>query len=87
MNAAAEAVMKELPDLVLAYGNSDEYRYAGPYPIGCSSCLRHPTIVFIVFETVDQEFKHGLHGQVVVVVAELTVLQFCLPQRLCTFRA
>lgn len=28
MNAAAEAVMKELPDLVLAYGNSDEYRYA-----------------------------------------------------------
>lgn len=28
MNAAAEAVMKELPDLVLAYGNSDEFRYA-----------------------------------------------------------
>jgi tRNA(His) guanylyltransferase len=28
MNAAAEAVMKELPDLVIAYGNSDEYRYA-----------------------------------------------------------
>lgn len=27
MNAAAEAVMKELPDLVIAYGNSDEYRY------------------------------------------------------------
>jgi tRNA(His) 5'-end guanylyltransferase len=27
MNAAAVAVMKELPDLVLAYGNSDEYRY------------------------------------------------------------
>ena len=26
MNAAAEAVMKELPDLVLAYGQSDEYR-------------------------------------------------------------
>ncbi|KAF2865114.1 Thg1 C terminal domain-containing protein [Massariosphaeria phaeospora] len=25
MNAAAEAVMKELPDLVLAYGNSDEF--------------------------------------------------------------
>ena len=29
MNAAAVAVMKELPDLVLAYGNSDEYRYVG----------------------------------------------------------
>ena len=28
MNEAAKAVMKELPDLVLAYGNSDEYRYA-----------------------------------------------------------
>jgi tRNA(His) 5'-end guanylyltransferase len=27
MNAAAKAVMKELPDLVIAYGNSDEYRY------------------------------------------------------------
>lgn len=27
MNTAAEAVMKELPDLVLAYGNSDEFRY------------------------------------------------------------
>jgi tRNA(His) 5'-end guanylyltransferase len=27
MNAAAMAVMKELPDLVLAFGNSDEYRY------------------------------------------------------------
>jgi tRNA(His) 5'-end guanylyltransferase len=26
MNAAAVAVMTELPDLVLAYGNSDEYR-------------------------------------------------------------
>jgi tRNA(His) 5'-end guanylyltransferase len=31
MNAAAEAVMKELPDLVLAYGNSDEYRYDEPH--------------------------------------------------------
>ncbi|KAI4684798.1 uncharacterized protein J4E88_004239 [Alternaria novae-zelandiae] len=30
MNAAAIAVMKELPDLVLAFGNSDEYRTA-PY--------------------------------------------------------
>jgi tRNA(His) 5'-end guanylyltransferase len=29
MNAAAVAVMKELPDLVLAYGNSDEFRYVG----------------------------------------------------------
>ncbi|KAF2796509.1 Thg1-domain-containing protein [Melanomma pulvis-pyrius CBS 109.77] len=27
MNAAAEAVMKELPDLVLAYGNSDEFSF------------------------------------------------------------
>jgi tRNA(His) 5'-end guanylyltransferase len=27
MNAAAEAVMKDLPDLVLAYGQSDEFRY------------------------------------------------------------
>jgi tRNA(His) 5'-end guanylyltransferase len=33
MNAAAEAVMKELPDLVLAFGNSDEYRYAAPLPL------------------------------------------------------
>jgi tRNA(His) 5'-end guanylyltransferase len=27
MNAVAEAVMKDLPDLVLAYGQSDEFRY------------------------------------------------------------
>jgi tRNA(His) 5'-end guanylyltransferase len=27
MNGAAEAVMKDLPDLVLAYGQSDEFRY------------------------------------------------------------
>jgi len=33
MNAAAEAVMKELPDLVLAYGNSDEYRYVKDSPV------------------------------------------------------
>ena len=31
MNAAAAAVMKELPDLVLAYGVSDEFR-----------CVSHP---------------------------------------------
>jgi tRNA(His) 5'-end guanylyltransferase len=27
MNAAALAVMKELPDITMAYGISDEYRY------------------------------------------------------------
>jgi len=32
MNAAAQAVMKELPDLVLAFGNSDEYRYVAFFP-------------------------------------------------------
>ena len=30
MNLAAEAVMKDLPDLVLAYGQSDEFRYVFP---------------------------------------------------------
>ena len=33
MNAAAKAVMTELPDIVIAYGISDEYRYR---------CLRSP---------------------------------------------
>jgi len=28
MNAAAKAVMTELPDIVIAYGISDEYRYS-----------------------------------------------------------
>jgi tRNA(His) guanylyltransferase len=28
MNEAAAAVMNEIPDLVIAYGISDEYRYA-----------------------------------------------------------
>lgn len=27
MNAAAKAVMMELPDIVIAYGISDEYRF------------------------------------------------------------
>ncbi len=27
MNAAAKAVMTELPDIVIGYGISDEYRY------------------------------------------------------------
>jgi hypothetical protein len=30
MNAAAKAVMTELPDIVIAYGISDEYRYPSP---------------------------------------------------------
>jgi tRNA(His) guanylyltransferase len=29
MNSAAKAVLKELPDIVIAYGISDEYRYMG----------------------------------------------------------
>jgi hypothetical protein len=37
VNAAAEAVMKELTDLVLAYGNSDEFRYV---LAAYSPCLR-----------------------------------------------
>ncbi len=28
MNAAAKAVMTELPDITIAYGVSDEYRYS-----------------------------------------------------------
>lgn len=27
MNAAAQAVLKEIPDIVIAYGISDEYRF------------------------------------------------------------
>jgi hypothetical protein len=27
MNAAAKAVMTEMPDVIIAYGVSDEYRY------------------------------------------------------------
>ena len=32
MNAAAKAVMTELPDIVIAYGISDEYRYFSSPP-------------------------------------------------------
>ena len=43
MNAAAVEVMKELPDLCLAYGVSDEYRYIAPLPAaeawGCTNPL------------------------------------------------
>lgn len=34
MNAAAMAVMTELPDIILGYGISDEYRY---YPVYTSA--------------------------------------------------
>jgi tRNA(His) guanylyltransferase len=30
MDRAAKAVMDELPDVVLAFGESDEYRHANP---------------------------------------------------------
>lgn len=33
MNAAARAVMTELPDTSIAYGVSDEYRYMPPPPV------------------------------------------------------
>ena len=35
MNAAAERVLVELPDVVVAYGISDEYRYATSVEVGC----------------------------------------------------
>ena len=37
MNAAAQAVMQELSDLVLGYGVSDEFRYAASLPIRTST--------------------------------------------------
>ncbi len=33
MNAAAKAVMNELPDIFIGYGISDEYRYQAAYHI------------------------------------------------------
>lgn len=33
MNAAAKAVMMELPDIVIAYGISDEYRFVLLLPL------------------------------------------------------
>src|SRR5262245_49779591 len=40
MNTAARAVMKELPsEIVLAYGDSDEYRYPIPSYLSCSVAL------------------------------------------------
>lgn len=33
MNAAAVSVMKDLPDLIIAYGVSDEYRFVKPFKI------------------------------------------------------
>ena len=43
MNVAAEAVMKDMPDLVLAYGQSDEFRYVALPP----TCLRLMAIGFL----------------------------------------
>ena len=33
MNAAATAVMRDVPDIGFAYGISDEFRYAHPFEI------------------------------------------------------
>ncbi|KAL7780184.1 hypothetical protein CFE70_010206 [Pyrenophora teres f. teres 0-1] len=59
MNAAAKAVMKELPDLVMAFGNSDEFRsYAGARPrpsvppfrplAGLGTCFGHLLTCMVV---------------------------------------
>lgn len=45
MNEAAKAVMKELPDLVIAYGNSDEYRCVEMQRILLQTA-DHPSFVF-----------------------------------------
>ena len=37
MNAAAKAVMQEIPDLVMAFGNSDEYRCVLPALLACAA--------------------------------------------------
>lgn len=46
MNEAARAVMKELPDLVLAYGNSDEFRYAALHELCVKNLLTRCSFVF-----------------------------------------
>lgn len=52
MNAAAEAVMRELPDLVLAFGNSDEYRYALLQFLDWRiPCLREITVPLCILKT------------------------------------
>ena len=55
MNAAAEGVMREISDLVLAYGVSDEFRYvvlmievAGLRP-SCGICLAHDSDHSFIF--------------------------------------
>jgi tRNA(His) guanylyltransferase len=44
MNAAAKAVMTELPDIVIAYGISDEYRSFLPLP-SIPSLQKTPSLI------------------------------------------
>jgi hypothetical protein len=62
MNAAAHAVMKELPDLVLAYGNSDEYRYVQALCVDIQAC---PTQLAVGEEMLDttQQLLTGMAAQ------------------------
>jgi tRNA(His) 5'-end guanylyltransferase len=54
MNAAAQAVMKELPDLVLAYGNSDEYRYVQAFCVVIQACPRLLAVGEEMLDTTQQ---------------------------------
>ena len=48
MNAAARAVVTELPDITIAYGVSDEYRYEmfGHIPLVCLLLKGYSSFVF-----------------------------------------
>jgi len=47
MNAAAKAVLTELPDIILAYGISDEYRlFLGSSTSGMQSLMWQRSFVF-----------------------------------------
>lgn len=37
MNAAAKAVMVDIPEITIGYGVSDEYRYSGVYILSANA--------------------------------------------------
>jgi tRNA(His) 5'-end guanylyltransferase len=55
MNVAATGVMKEMPDVILAYGMSDEYRYA-------VACLCLGIISFTNMKSIVLCFTKNVHS-------------------------
>lgn len=62
MNAAAREVMRELPDLVIAYGVSDEFRSVSLSNLEIDSLADHLDLVVVLFSIETASCSNGETG-------------------------